>query len=104
MIQCRCGQQYPSDYPHCPVCGLDADHATTRGSAHSRSIYIILALLLGGLGVHNFYAGLNGRGMGQIALTTMGLFVSPLLWSVTFIWIIVDIVTVSTDGYGQSMS
>lgn len=105
MIQCRCGQQYPSDYPHCPTCGLSAEHGDTTGChcPHSRSIYILLALLFGGLGVHNFYAARTAVGFGQIGLTAAGILISPFLWTASLIWIVFDIVAVTTDGGGQIM-
>ena len=106
-LQCLCGHQYPTDYPHCPACGLKADHAKSGvagGGARSRSIYIVLALLLGGLGIHNFYAGHQARGLGQMALSMAGVILSPLFWLGAFIWIILDIVTVTADGEGRVMS
>ena len=45
----------------------------------SRLIYILLALFLGGFGVHNFYAGYTGKGVAQLLLTIpFGILIFPL--------------------------
>ena len=65
----------------------------------SRLIYILLALFLGGFGVHNFYAGYTGKGVAQLLLTIpFGILIFPLL--IVLIWVIVDIVTVTKDASG----
>ncbi|MFO0804353.1 MAG: NINE protein [Gemmataceae bacterium] len=40
----------------------------------SRAVYIVLGLLLGWLGVHNFYAGYAKFGAAQAAASVLGLF------------------------------
>lgn len=64
----------------------------------SRLIYILLAIFLGGLGIHNFYAGRMGSAVAQllISLLSCGI-LSPITW----IWAIIDIITVKTDGEGR---
>jgi TM2 domain-containing membrane protein YozV len=65
----------------------------------SRFIYIILGLFLGGLGIHNFYAGFNSKGFAQLVITIVGLFLLfPLL--IVFIWVLIDLITVSHDANG----
>jgi TM2 domain-containing membrane protein YozV len=68
----------------------------------SRLTYILLALFLGGLGVHNFYAGYSGKGITQLLLTLF------LFWTVVvpigvWIWIIIEMCTVDSDAYGNRM-
>jgi len=68
----------------------------------SRLSYILLGLFLGGLGIHNFYAGYSGKGVTQLLLTLL------LFWTIVvpigvWIWIIVEICTVDTDAYGNRM-
>ena len=85
----------------------------------SRTPYIILAIALGGIGIHNFYAHRYGRGGGQIALnflawalifggtanTNGGLMVVGLVAALSLsIWILIDIVTVTQDGDGRAFS
>lgn len=73
----------------------------------SRLAYIILAIFLGGLGVHNFYAGRIMRAVAQlitnfclflISLITLGF--CSFLYVGLLLWIIIDICTVSSDNKG----
>ncbi len=62
----------------------------------SRTAFIVLAILLGPLGVHNFYAGYNLRGGMQLAMTIfLGWFVVPLI--AVYIWILLEILFVRED-------
>ncbi len=73
----------------------------------SRLVYILLAVFLGGLGVHNFYAGHVGRAVAQL-LTNFCLFLlsiitlgfGAVLYLGLLAWIIVDICTVTKDNKG----
>ena len=68
----------------------------------SRGIYIVLALFLGGLGVHNFYAGYNGRGAAQLVITLVtGLSGGFFLVA---IWAFVECFIINTDAYGRRMT
>lgn len=65
----------------------------------SRVAYILLGLFLGGLGIHNFYAGRPNRALGQLLTTLLaGWLIFPLF--AVFIWCIVDICAITTDGDG----
>ena len=44
----------------------------------SKILAIVLALLLGGLGVHNFYMGHNTLGLAKLALNAFGIAMSLL--------------------------
>jgi TM2 domain-containing membrane protein YozV len=62
----------------------------------SRTTYILLALFLGTLGIHNFYSGHKNHGfikLGLLVACGLGLIVSP-------IWSIVEIITVKQDSEG----
>ncbi len=63
----------------------------------SRLIYIILAIFLGTLGIHNFYAGYTGKGIAQLLLTLLS---AGFLGLIVFIWAIVEICTVDKDSNG----
>lgn len=68
----------------------------------SRGIYIVLALFLGGLGIHNFYAGYNGRGAAQLVITLVtGLSGGIFLVA---IWSFIECFVVNTDAYGRRMT
>lgn len=68
--------------------------------AKSRGTYVILGVLLGMLGIHNFYAGRFMRGGLQLASTALlGWFVVGLF--ITAFWVLIDLFTVTTDGSGD---
>ena len=75
----------------------DSNVAETQ--AKSRLVYILLALFCGGLGIHNFYAGYTGKAVAQLLLTIF------LFWLIipvlaVFVWVLVEIVTVTKDAKG----
>ncbi len=69
----------------------------------SRLIYILLALFLGGLGIHNFYAGYKKKAIIQLLLVIPGfiLIIPPFI---EFIWVLVDICTVTKDSTGKAFN
>lgn len=68
---------------------------TAPVSTKRRLTYILLALFLGMIGIHNFYAGYVGTGIIQLILTFTG--IGAIL---TFIWVIIDILFTTKDGRG----
>jgi TM2 domain-containing membrane protein YozV len=63
MIFCRsCGKSIHESAPTCPHCGAVQLPATSAGGK-SRVTAGVLALLLGGLGIHKFYLGAWGWGI-----------------------------------------
>lgn len=59
-----CGVILHKDAPQCPQCGiLQPDMAAKPTGAKNRVIAIVLALLVGGVGVHKFYLGRIGQGI-----------------------------------------
>ena len=63
----------------------------------SRLAYILLALFLGCFGIHNFYAGYKGKGLIQLLITAISF---GWLSVVSWIWAIIDIITVTRDKNG----
>ncbi len=76
-------QQYAPAAPQAPA-----------GPQKSRTTYQILALLFGGLGIHNFYAGYTGRGIAQLLLCWTG---------ISSIWALIEVFVVSKDAKGVPM-
>lgn len=67
----------------------------------SRFTYCILALFFGTLGVHNFYAGYNGRGIAQLLLTMSFLAAeAPEAVGVILIWVIIEMIITNRDSDG----
>ncbi len=65
----------------------------------SQTIYVFLAFFLGTLGVHNFYAGYMKKGWAQLLITVLSL---GALSFVSYIWALVNILTVEKDAAGIS--
>ncbi|MFM0184162.1 zinc ribbon domain-containing protein [Paraburkholderia nemoris] len=129
LISCpECNISISDRATACPSCGYPIATGGTLGLAagvsspvshvvtvaKSRGIYIIIGLLLGGLGLHDFYAGYNGRGAAKLVI----LFIPFLLDATTGfatgfsiiaivingIWSLIDICTVKKDKSGHDMS
>jgi TM2 domain-containing membrane protein YozV len=72
-------------------------------SGKSRVAYILLGLFLGGLGIHNFYAGYAGRGVAQLLLNLF-LFWTLLVPVAVGVWVILQIIVVDRDSNGVRFS
>ncbi len=69
----------------------------------TRLIYILLAIFLGGLGIHNFYAGYTKKAIIQLLCVIPGsILVFPAV--IEFIWVLVDICTVTKDADGKTFA
>jgi TM2 domain-containing membrane protein YozV len=69
----------------------------------NRFCFILLALFLGIFGVHNFYAGYNGRGLTQLLITCLlGWLVVPA--ALVVMWNILEIIMVEKDADGVYMN
>lgn len=85
--------------------GLSASSSTAEQDStyrhRSKMTYIMLGVLLGALGAHNFYAGYRKKALYQFGLTalTMG-YGAPMIW----IWAIIEICTVERDNEGMEFS
>lgn len=86
-------QNNPAGAPH----GIPPQNIVLPPAQKSRTVYIVLALFFGCLGVHNFYAGRNGEGVAQLLLSVLTLGVGTIL---TGPWALINIFTVKTDCKG----
>ena len=96
MNYCQnCGTRLESDELFCHNCGTRihnpsySSNTTVKGQK-SKFIAGILAILLGSLGIHNFYLGYNSKGIKQLLLWVF------FLGFISFIWGIVDAVKIFT--------
>ncbi len=74
----------------------------TASPEKSRNIYILIAFFLGCFGIHNFYIGRKTRGILQLILCLLFFLVVPLV--ILWIWIVIDMLTVKTEGNGRLMT
>ena len=97
----------------------DYDYSPRRYSGgvppKSRLAYILLAFFIGGLGIHNFYVGRTGPGIGQLSLALFNITMIVLggctfgiTWILAgvgllakFIWVVLDMIVVTKDGEGR---
>ena len=86
-------QQYaPPPPPYAP------QYAPPVMSTKSRTVYVLLAIFLGGLGIHNFYAGRTGSGIAQLLITLISCGYGSFI---TWLWAIIEACAVTTDGQGR---
>lgn len=97
----HCGKLTDSDLvcSHCGEVLLDLGNGIARQSGRKRCIYRLLALFLGGWGIHNFYAGRRTAAGIQLALGLI-LITLPLV----FLWAWYELFTVTEDGNGRKMT
>lgn len=102
MVFCRqCGAQIHATAAICPSCGSPVGPGVFpvrpqgQHTPKSRLAYILLALFLGLLGVHNFYAGYVGRGLAQLFLLLFGIgvVINPF-------WVIIEMIIITKDADG----
>jgi hypothetical protein len=68
-------------------------------AAKNRTTFIVLGVLLGFLGAHNFYAGYKKKAIAQLCISifTAG-FAIPMTW----IWAVIDVCTINRDSAGKN--
>lgn len=104
-VYCQtCGNQMPANASVCTKCGVTVQQNSPE-EAKSRTVYVLLAIFIGDLGIHNFYAGRTGQAVGQLLLTVFGIFTAIFIIGFVFIfaawvWAIVDACVVKKDGNG----
>ena len=93
----NCGTKLDTNSSFCHNCGIklaatyNTDTNVNVKGQKNKFIAGLLAILLGTLGIHNFYLGYNKKGITQLLL-----FVFFFGW-VSFIWGIVDGISIFTD-------
>ena len=101
----ECGNQIPDTAAICIKCGVSTELAPVlgTGAAKSRVAYVVLGLFLGGLGIHNFYAGYTAKAGAQLLITVLtGWLIVPLI--AVGIWVLIEICTIRQDAQGVQFS
>lgn len=98
-------QAYPQRQPYPQGQSIGAMQPFPRQSFQqnppkSKTSYILLGLFLGGVGVHDFYAGYTTRGIIKLCITIVTLGYGGIISS---IWALIDICTIRQDAFGQPM-
>jgi TM2 domain-containing membrane protein YozV len=66
-------------------------------SPKSRLAALLLAIFLGGFGVHSFYVGKVGIGIGQLAITLCS--IGTLGW----VWPLIDVIFIAAGSYKDNL-
>jgi TM2 domain-containing membrane protein YozV len=66
----------------------------------SRVAYVLLGLFLGGLGIHNFYAGRTGHAVAQLLIVVLGWWLLFIPVLIVWVWVLIEVITVTRDGQG----
>ncbi|NLF93452.1 MAG: TM2 domain-containing protein [Oligosphaeraceae bacterium] len=65
-------------------------------------VFIVLAIFLGGLGIHNFYAGYNDRGLAELVVWLILTVIScGFLGIICWVYVIIDIINTKQDAAGR---
>ena len=101
----HCGVEVQSDQVVCIKCGTSLDGSKVVGAngsqAKSKLTYLLLAIFLGGLGIHNFYAGYTNNGTIQILVSVLGGSMTCGVASIgVWIWAVIEGVTKEADASG----
>lgn len=110
MFCSYCGQKLENGTSYCPYCGAKAeaaqnsaqsnetaaptDQPTEELSDKSKLAAGLLGILIGGLGVHNFYLGFTGKGVAQLLLSLLSF--GFLSW-ISAIWGLVEGIMILVD-------
>jgi TM2 domain-containing membrane protein YozV len=78
--------------------------APVQKSIKQRGVFIILGLLLGGIGAHNFYANYYGRAICQLLLTLVCVAIFPLGLLAIAGWIVVELIVTDKDAEGFKLA
>jgi len=83
---------------------IDPALPVQQKSVKQRGVFIILGILLGGIGAHNFYANYYVRGFIQLLLTLTLMAVFFPAVGLVGIWIIIELFTTDHDAEGLKLS
>lgn len=109
MNYCQnCGVKLNQNENFCHNCGMRIEKDTNfkgdfSSNAKSKFVAGLLGILLGFLGIHNFYLGYNAKGIAQLLLFVFGFI------PVSFIWALVEAILIftgkiNTDSSGIPLS
>jgi TM2 domain-containing membrane protein YozV len=120
MYCAACGKEMESGAKFCPACGAagpdGAAPALQPGIAKGKSKIAagVLGILVGWLGVHNFYLGYTIKAVIQLLLSLLALplmlvCVGYFMWLAVWIWSLIEGIMILTgainvDGSGKPLS
>ena len=87
----NCGKEVAPNADVCMNCGVAIKKANKNLNGQDKIVLIIVALIVGGLGIHNFMMGETKKGVFRIIMS--------LLCGIGYIFALVDLVKIAMDTY-----
>ena len=87
----NCGKEIAPNQDVCMNCGFSVKKQGGNLNGQDKIVMILVALFLGGLGIHNFMMGENKKGVFRIIMS--------LLCGIGYIFALIDLVKIATDSY-----
>ena len=120
----NCGNKIENNAKFCPKCGKQTveetnnlqnnqpqNYTTTTTNTNSKSRIAagILGIILGSLGIHNFYLGYTNKGIAQLLLTLIGGLLCGIGAMASAIWGLIEGIqiltgSINTDANGTPLS
>ena len=94
----HCGKQTAPGSAFCTSCGVALSPAQSLKQPKSRLVAGLLGILLGSLGIHNFYLGFNSRAIIQIVVTLVSCGIGGIWGFIEGIMILCGSINVDADG------
>ena len=88
----KCGHNVRKDF------GQTINDTINPSGGKSRLVAGLLGILLGGLGIHNFYLGNTGRGVAQLILSCLTFGIASIWGFIEGILILVGQINEDSDG------
>lgn len=110
----KCGSELDKDVKFCPNCGQPVsgginvnNNVNNQVNGKSKIAAGVLGILLGSLGIHNFYLGYTNKGIAQLLLTLVGWILCGLGPVIAAVWGLVEGIQILTgsikqDAWGNS--
>ncbi len=101
----NCGKEVNENAAVCLNCGVSLNNSNIQGGK-SKVAAGILGILLGSLGVHNFYLGYTGKAVAQLLISILS---CGILAAISGIWGLIEGImiltgSINTDGKGNPLS
>lgn len=91
----KCGKELEKDSSFCAKCGANTNNKTNNQKGKSKIAAGIMGILVGWLGVHNFYLGYTGKGIAQLLISVLTCFV---LSGISAIWGLIEGIMILTGN------
>ena len=105
----NCGQPTTPNASACLHCGVALTPPAPTGEQKSKLVAGLLALFLGGYGVHNFYLGYIGKAVAQLVISVLGILLAFIFFGIpniaVGIWALIEAImilcgSIKTDAKG----